>query len=447
MRHRRAPIAPPESATLTARTPQPLHAFHHFCVSLDDHLSREQERFNLKASRSSRVFRRAGGLRGRRAGRAEPHASPESASPEASAPASQTSSATSGKYTSNVVSIQRGSELDALKTMSSLVYDTKHAVNELAVLGPQAATVSPSILLHAMSENCSADVGSIEGALFYDRCLIENVEGHTEAARIDCVLDKAFVNLATMMASRVEGVVSVEVVESRLAADDRDAIVGKARRMAEMFRELDVDVAERVLFKIPCTWEGVQAVETLEREGVKCHVTQVYSLEQAAAAARAGASLVQTYVGRVRTWYQKHPVAAVHNHLDAASDAGIELTKQIAALIKKEKLATKVIAASVKNRKDAIALAGCDYVLLNDRVVRTLNSELNAANGSGGVKNAFERNENVPEVGEVYQERFEAAVANSPAAEEMAFALALNAAADLKLKEFVKQKVLPGVGQ
>jgi len=70
VRHRRAPIAPPESATLTARTPQPLHAFHHFCVSLDDHLSREQERFNLKASRSSRVFRRAGGLRGRRAGRA-----------------------------------------------------------------------------------------------------------------------------------------------------------------------------------------------------------------------------------------------------------------------------------------------------------------------------------------------------------------------------------------
>ena len=56
--------------------------------------------------------------------------------------------------------------------------------------------------------------------------------------------------------------------------------------MAEMFRELDVDVAERVLFKIPCTWEGVQAVETLEREGVKCHVTQVYSPEQAARGAR-----------------------------------------------------------------------------------------------------------------------------------------------------------------
>ena len=401
-----------------------------------------QERFNLKASRSSRVFRRAGGLRGRRGDRAEPHASPERASPEASAPASSSSPA--GKYASNVVSIQRGSELDALKSLSSLVYDTKHAVNELAVLGPQAATVSPSILLHALSENRSADVGSIEGALFYDRCLLENVQGHTEEARMDCVLDKSFVNLAAMMASRVEGVVSVEVVESRLAANDRDAIVGKARRMAEMFRELDVDVAERVLFKIPCTWEGVQAVETLEREDIKCHVTQVYSLEQAAAAARAGASLVQTYVGRVRTWYQKHPVSLVHNHLADASDSGIELVKQIAALIKKENLDTKVIAASVKNRKDAVALAGCDYVLLNDRVVSTLNSELCV---DGFLKNAFLNNANVPAVGEIYQERFEAAVANSPAAEEMQFALAQNAAADKKLKEFITQKVLPGVGQ
>lgn len=378
------------------------------------------------------MFRRAGGLR----------ASPESASPEASAPASPASPA--GKYASNVVSVQRGSELDALKSLSSLVYDTKHAVNELAVLGPQAATVSPSILLHAVSENCSSDVGSIEGALVYDGCLIENVEGHTEAARMDCVLDKAFVNLAAMMASRVEGVVSVEVVESRLAADDCETIVGKARHMAEMFRELDVDVAERVLFKIPCTWQGVQAVETLEREGIKCQVTQVYCLEQAAAAARAGASLVQTYVGRVRTWYQKHPVAAVHNHLADAPDAGIELTKQIAALIKKENLGAKVIAASVKNRKDAVALAGCDYILLNDRVVGALNSELCV---DGSLNDAFERNENVPEVGEVYQERFEAAAENSPAAEEMAFALALNAAADARLKEFIKQKVLPGVGQ
>jgi transaldolase len=137
-------------------------------------------------------------------------------------------------------------------------------------------------------------------------------------------------------------------------------------------------------------------------------------------------------------------VSLVHNHLAETSDSGIELVKQIAALIKKENLDTKVIAASVKNRKDAVALAGCDYVLLNDRVVSTLNSELCV---DGFLKNAFLNNANVPDVGEIYQERFEAAVANSPAAEEMAFALAQNAAADKKLKEFITQKVLPGVGQ
>ena len=121
-----------------------------------------------------------------------------------------------------------------------------------------------------------------------------------------------------------------------------------------------------------------------------------------------------------------------------------KMQESATVMLKKEKLETKVIAASVKNRKDAVALAGCDYVLLNDRVVSTLNSELCV---DGSLKNAFANNANVPAVGEIYQERFEAAVANSPAAEEMAFALAQNAAADAKLKEFIKQKVLPGVGQ
>jgi transaldolase len=343
-----------------------------------------------------------------------------------------------------VVSIQRGSELNALKKYSSLVYDTKHAVNELAVLGPQAATVSPSILMHALSENCSADVGCIEGALFYEACKLENVEGRSEESRMDCVLDKAFVNLASMMASRVEGVVSVEVVESRLHANDSEAIVKKAKRMAEMFRELDVNVAERVLFKIPCTWEGVRAVRRLEKENIRCHVTQVYSLEHAAAAARAGATLVQVYVGRVRTWYQKRPIAAVHNNLDRAADAGVELVKQVSALIKKEGLKTKVMAASVKNKKDAVALTGCDYILLNDRVIATLNSSIDI---DGGLKNAFATYDNVPEVGEVSRDVFEAALEQSPGRDELSRALARNAAADAALKAFITQKVLPGVGQ
>ena len=121
----------------------------------------------------------------------------------------------------------------------------------MAELGPQAATVSPAILMHALVTNDSSDVGALEGAMVYEACRVENVG--SEEARLDCVVDKAFANLGAMMASRAEGAVSVEVVENRRVAVDADAIVAKARRLHDMFRELGVD-ADRVLLKIPCTW-------------------------------------------------------------------------------------------------------------------------------------------------------------------------------------------------
>ena len=347
------------------------------------------------------------------------------------------------RYSSNVVSIQRGSELDALKKLSTLVYDTKYAANEMAELGRQAATVSPSVLLHFISENHGSDMDSVEGAMVYEACKIENIADSTEESRTDCVLDKAFVNLAAMMADRVPGVVSVEVIENRLAANDAESICAKARRMRDMLLELDVDIANRILFKIPCTWEGIQAVGQLEDEGIKCHVTQVYCLEQAAAAARAGASLVQVYVGRVRTWYQKHPIAAVHNNLGDAPDTGIELVKQISALIRAENLHTKTIAASVKNKKDAVALAGCDYILLNDRVIANLNS----VNVVGAFTNTFQSSGSAPFVKPITKESFTHALKNSPGLEELTHALSANAAADAKLKEFIATSISSGVGQ
>ena len=355
------------------------------------------------------------------------------------APPAPNTPAAPERYNSNVVSIQRGSELDALKHHSKLIYDTKHSVNEMAELGPQAATVSPAILMHALVTNDSSDVGALEGAMVYEACRVENVG--SEEARLDCVVDKAFANLGAMMASRVEGAVSVEVVENRRVAVDADAIVAKARRLHDMFRELGVD-ADRVLLKIPCTWEGIQAVARLEEDGARCHVTQVYCLEHAAAATRAGASVVQTYVGRVRTWYARHPVALAHNNLADAPDAGIELARQMCALFREEGRGTKLVAASVKNTRDALELAGCEYVLLNDRVIHNLNH----ARARAPVPNNFAK-ASCPKVGEITEKTFADAARNSPAAEETGHALAANAAADAKLKEWIKQKVLPGVGQ
>lgn len=97
----------------------------------------------------------------------------------------------------------------------------------------------------------------------------------------------------------------------------------RARKMCDMFVDLRVP-CDKILYKIMCTWEGVQAVGILESEGIACHVTHVFCLEQAAAAARVNASLIQVYPGRVKIWYDAQPEQAVTNHLDGAENPGEE---------------------------------------------------------------------------------------------------------------------------
>ena len=205
---------------------------------------------------------------------------------QASARKGRTPHAKAKAVTSNIVS--RGSELEQLKKLSHLVLETASVgASTFEELGPQAATVSPSVLLHTLHDNTTADVGALEGAMVYEPCDVDYTG--SEDARLECVIDKAFVNLGGMMADRVGGLVSVEIVEDKATALSAEAIVAKARHMRAMFDEINVD-ASKYLFKIPGTWAGVQAVRTLEAEGVACHVTQVHSLTQAAAFGRAGAT-------------------------------------------------------------------------------------------------------------------------------------------------------------
>ena len=130
-------------------------------------------------------------------------------------------------------------------------------------------------------------------------------------------------------------------------------------------------------------------------------------------------------------------------NLGDAPDTGIELVKQISALIRAENLHTKTIAASVKNKKDAVALAGCDYILLNDRVIANLNS----VNVVGAFTNTFQSSGSAPFVKPITKESFTHALKNSPGLEELTHALSANAAADAKLKEFIATSISSGVGQ
>lgn len=265
-----------------------------------------------------------------------------------------------------------------------------------------------------------------------------------------------------VMAERVNGRVSVEV--DAHAVNHVSAITSRVRRMRDMFFEQGIP-PDKVLYKIPCTWQGVQAVSILESEGVCCHVTHVCCVEQAAAAARADATLVQVYVARIRTWYAKHPDALLSSRMRGGSgsrsdasesesgkdtdseadseaeaededvvDPGVQLVRQISALVRKEHYKAKVVASSVRGREDAKALAGCDYLILNDRVIGELNRNFRRVDPEPFYASTC------PTVGTVSEGLFKAAMWDSPGAEEIERAVACGIAADDSLREYVRNK-------
>ena len=312
------------------------------------------------------------------------------------------------------------SELSDLQKVSSVLYDTKSALNEFGMLGPQAATVSPSILLHAIQKAENFDKGALEGALVYAK---EKEEGETmsKEAKLELIIDKATVNLAAKFAARVDGRVSVEVDAKKSSAE---AIVSKTERLMKMFREVNVET-NKLLFKIPATWEGVQAMRQLENKGVPCHATLCYCLEQTALAAKANASLIQIYYARINSY----------------GGNALALAQDTKSFIQSVASPSKILAASIRSAADARAMAGCDYILCNERVLKELNA--NAAGGvTDNVRNAAgSRNVDKSLADSFTKATFEAALKSSPANEAIQLQLQSYLAAQKQLETFVEEFV------
>ena len=312
------------------------------------------------------------------------------------------------------------SELSDLQKVSSVLYDTKSALNEFGVLGPQAATVSPSILLHAIQKAENFDKGALEGALVYAK---EREEGETmsKEAKLELIIDKATVNLAAKFAARVDGRVSVEVDAKKSSAE---AIVNKTERLMKMFREVNVET-NKLLFKIPATWEGVQAIRQLENKGVPCHATLCYCLEQTALAAKANASLIQIYYARINSY----------------GGNALALAQDTKSFIQSVASPSKILAASIRSAADARAMAGCDYILCNERVLKELNA--NAAGGvTDNVRNAAgSRNVDKSLADSFTKATFEAALKSSPANEAIQLQLQSYLAAQKQLESYIEEFV------
>lgn len=246
--------------------------------------------------------------------------------------------------------------LEGLKRHTTIVADT----GELAAierLRPRDATTNPSLILKAAQkpEYRPLVADAVRGSA-----------GEDPEHRLDHVL----VTFGARILEVVPGRVSTEV-NARLSFDTR-ATIEQARRLIDLYARRGVGPA-RVLIKIAATWEGIRAAEVLEREGIHCNVTLLFSAAQAIAAAQAGATLISPFVGRIYDWHRKAAGGSWNESaMSGANDPGVRSVREIHARLKGGGYGTEIMGASFRNVGQILALAGCDLLTISPELLDEL---------------------------------------------------------------------------
>jgi transaldolase len=235
------------------------------------------------------------------------------------------------------------SQLDSLRQHSLVVADTGD-IEAVARWKPQDATTNPSLLLTSAQDPRFRHL--VEGA-------IKEARGDTAAA-----MDGLFVQFGREILKHVAGRVSTEV-DARLSFDEQGSIA-RARRLITLYERHGVS-RERVLIKLASTWEGIRAAEQLEREGIHCNMTLLFSFAQAVACAEAGVTLISPFVGRIYDWYR---ASRKVDDIPVDDDPGVASVARIYAYYKKHGYQTQVMGASFRKTEQILALAGCDLLTI-----------------------------------------------------------------------------------
>jgi transaldolase len=241
--------------------------------------------------------------------------------------------------------------LESLKRCTTVVADTGD-IEAIAAHRPRDATTNPSLLLQAAQKPQYRDL--VDQAL--DAAL--TVPGE-RAARTEAFMDHLFVACGCEILKVVPGRVSTEV-DAGLSFDTAGTLA-KARRLIELYRHSGVE-RERVLIKIASTWEGIRAAEQLEREGIHCNLTLLFSFAQAVACAEAGVTLISPFVGRICDWYKKERGG---QDIPADQDPGVASVTRIYDYFKKFDYKTQVMGASFRKVDQVAGLAGCDLLTIS----------------------------------------------------------------------------------
>lgn len=251
-------------------------------------------------------------------------------------------------------------KLEQLKKLTTIVADTGE-FEEIKKFHPTDATTNPSLILAAASLPEYQHL--IDEAISYAKN-----KGLSKEEEKSLVMDRIFVNFGLEILKIVPGRVSTEV-DARLSFDV-DASIKKAHRFIEMYEKAGIP-RERILIKLSSTWEGIVAAEQLEKQGIHCNMTLMFSMAQAVGCAQAKATLISPFVGRILDWYKK---AEGKSGYAPAEDPGVVSVTQIFNYYKKFDIKTQIMGASFRNTDEIIELAGCDLLTIAPKLLAELQS-------------------------------------------------------------------------
>lgn len=247
-------------------------------------------------------------------------------------------------------------KFDQLKEHTIIVADTGE-IDEIKKYHPTDATTNPSLILKASEIEEYKPL--IEEAVSY---------GKSKGGQnpLELIITKVFVNFGVEILKHIPGRVSTEV-DARLSFDVEGSIK-KAHQYIDLYKEAGIE-KERILIKLASTWEGVLAASQLEKEGIHCNMTLMFSLAQAIACAEAGATLISPFVGRILDWYKK---AEGKDSYPPDEDPGVISVTKIFNYYKKFGYKTQIMGASFRNVDEVLELAGSDLLTIAPKLLKEL---------------------------------------------------------------------------
>lgn len=246
---------------------------------------------------------------------------------------------------------------DQLKEITTIVADTGD-VEAIKSVKPYDATTNPSLLLKASTLPQYAPL--IDEAIAYAKA-----QSGDKTQQIEDAADKLAVLIGQEILKHIPGKISTEV-DARLSFDT-DAMVQKGRKLIKLYQDAGIG-KDRVLIKLASTWEGIKAGEILEKEGINCNLTLLFSFAQARACAEAGVFLISPFVGRILDWYK----AKTGENYTSETDPGVLSVRKIYAYYKEHGYKTVVMGASFRNIGEITALAGCDRLTVSPNLLEEL---------------------------------------------------------------------------